>query len=333
MILITGGTGYIGSHVLNALYKNGQREIVVFDNLEFGNKFILEYYPEVKFVQGDLRNSEDLGKLDAFDINSCMHFAAYASVGESISDPKKYFLNNYVGSVNLLNYLVNLNKFKNFVFSSTSEVYGEAEYVPLDEKHTLKPINPYGLSKKMVEDTLVWYQKSYGMNFVTLRYFNAAGCSVDGQIGEMHNPENHLIPNAVLGSLGLKEFKLTCSKVDTPDKTPIRDYVHVDDLADAHLKALNYLKEGNESDNFNLGSGVGYSVLEVVKEVEKVTGIKINFNSGEIRQGEPAKKYASNQKAKERLKWVPKYGLNDMIKTTFDFFKSDNYKKFITLSR
>ena len=242
----------------------------------------------------DLRDKDSLQTLDKYQFDACLHFAAYALVGESIKDPAKYFLNNYVGSLNLLNYLISKHC-KYFVLSSTSEVYGEAEYLPIDEKHPLNPTNPYGASKKMVEETLKWFGLAYGLKFVALRYFNAAGCDIEGKIGEMHQPENHLIPNAVLGALGKKEFKLTCAKVDTPDQTPIRDYVHVDDLADAHVKALKYLSDGGASDFFNLGTGKGYSVLEVVNTVEKISDKELSKEYGESRAGEPAQKFASNE--------------------------------------
>jgi len=317
-LLVTGGAGYIGSHTIKHLKKNGFSDIVVLDNLENGHAKVCEMLG-VEVIKSDLRDFQSLKSLNSkYQFEACLHFAAYASVGESVKDPLKYFLNNYVGSLNLLNYLISKNC-KYFVLSSTSEVYGEAEYLPIDENHPLNPTNPYGVSKKMVEDILKWFDSAYGLKFAALRYFNAAGCDVDGEIGELHNPENHLIPNAILAALGKKEFKLTCAKVDTPDNTPIRDYVHVDDLADAHVRALKYLANGGVSDFFNLGTGKGYSVLEVVNAVEKISSKILPKEYGEARAGEPAQKFASNQKARKILMWNPKYNLEDMVKTTYDF--------------
>lgn len=317
-VLVTGGAGYIGSHVVRLLKENDY-DVVIFDNLE-GSSNNISQKLGVEIVQGDLRNPSSLNSLDNYKFDACLHFAAYTAVGDSVKNPEIYFENNVAGSANLISYLVK-SGCPYFIFSSTSEVYGEAQYLPVDEKHPLNPLNPYGLSKRMVEQVLEWEDKAGKMKFVGLRYFNAAGCSLDGLIGEDHNPENHLIPNAVLGALGKKDFKLTCSKVDTPDQTPIRDYIHVLDLADAHLKALEYLMKSGSPDFFNLGSGSGYSVLEVVETVEKVTGASIEKVYGEARAGEPAKKFASNNKAKDILGWSPKYNLEDMVRTTFDYLK------------
>ncbi len=320
MILVTGGAGYIGSHTVRELKEKGE-EIVIFDNFE--NSF--EEVPKklgVKYVKGDLRNKNDLKKLDSYKFDACLHFAAYFNVGESTLDPKKYFENNVTGTLNLLNYLISKDV-KRFIFSSTSEVYGEANYLPIDEKHPLMPINPYGLSKRMVEIILEWFDEAYGMNYVSLRYFNAAGCSMDGLLGEMHKDECHLIPNVVLGVLGKKEFRLTCSnKCKTPDKTPIRDYIHVEDLARAHYLAYKYLKKSDKSDSFNLGSGKGYSVLEIIKAVENLTGVKIKKSYTTPRKGEPDKKYASNIKARKSLRWKPERTLEDIVTSTYDFFKN-----------
>ncbi len=318
-ILVTGGAGYIGSHVARLLKESGY-EVTIFDNLE-ASDYVISTKLGIEIIEDDLRDISGLEALNNRQFDACLHFAAYASVGDSIKNPEKYFENNVVGSTNLISYLVEHNC-PNFIFSSTSEVYGEAKYLPIDEKHPLEPINPYGLSKRMVEQMLEWADKAGKLKYVSLRYFNAAGCSLDGLIGEDHEPEGHLIPNAVLGGLGKKEFKLTCSKVDTPDKTPIRDYVHVLDLADAHLKALEYLLSGNNSDQFNLGTGAGYSVLQVVEAVEKITGATIEKNYGETRAGESAQKFASNEKAKQILGWNPKYNLDDMVETTYKYLKN-----------
>jgi len=316
MILVTGGAGYIGSHTVKALLKEGYK-VVVFDNLEQGHK---ETINDAVLITGDIRNPEDLKKLDNYQIEACLHFSAYALVGESVKDPAKYFKNNVVGSFNLINYL-NSRGVKKFILSSTSEVYGEARYLPIDENHQLAPTNPYGLSKFMVEKFLLWFNSAYNFKSVILRYFNAGGAAMDGSNGETHNPETHLIPNAILGAMGKKEFEFTFSKVDTPDGSPIRDYVHVEDLATAHLLALKYLEDGFESDCFNLGTGKGYSVLEVACEIEKVTGVKLPQKFGETRAGEPAKKYASYNKAQKILGWNPKYGLADIIQSAYTWHK------------
>jgi len=324
-ILVVGGAGYIGSHVTKELLKNNY-DVIVFDNLENGRKEISQIL-NVKIEIGDLRDFKSLSVLDKYNFDSVFNFAAYASVGESVKNPIKYFENNYTGNLNLYKYLVRRN-IKNIIFSSTSEVYGEAQYLPIDEGHPINPMNPYGLSKYMVEQTIDWLNKSYDINYVIFRYFNAAGCSHNLDIGEMHKPETHLIPNAVLGAMGIKDFKLTSSKVDTPDGTPIRDFVHVEDLANAHVLGLKYLENQNISNIFNLGTGKGYSVLEVVKTVEKVCNVIIEKKQGEVRQGEPAKKYASFAKAKKILGWNPRYDLEDMAKTTYDYFSK--HKNIIT---
>ena len=326
-ILITGGAGYIGSHVVR-LFKEKGHNVVVFDNLEGGSSEIPKKLG-AEIVQGDLREPSIVNALNNYPrsgtgkFDACLHFAAYASVSDSVKNPEIYFENNVAGSTNLISYLIKKGC-PNFIFSSTSEVYGEAKYLPIDENHPLDPVNPYGLSKRMVEQVLEWASTAGKIKFVGLRYFNAAGCSLDGLIGEDHEPENHLIPNAILGALGKKEFKLTCSKVDTPDGTPVRDYIHVLDLADAHLKALEYLVNGGESDFFNLGTGSGYSVLQVIETVEKITGVTLKKVYGETRSGEPAQKYASKDKATKVLKWNPKYNLEDMVTTTHKYLKSKN---------
>ncbi|MFH1388652.1 MAG: UDP-glucose 4-epimerase GalE [Patescibacteria group bacterium] len=316
MILVTGGAGYIGGHTVKALLKEG-REVVVFDSLEHGHK---EFIGKANFILGDLKNPKDLKELDDYQIGACLHFASYIDVGESVKYPDIYFENNVVGGYNLIDYL-NKRQINKFILSSTSEVYGDAEYLPTDEVHPTNPTNPYGLSKLMVEKMLCWYSKSYNFKSVVLRYFNAAGASIDGSLGESHNPEYHLIPNAILGALGKKDFEFTYSKVDTLDGSPIRDFVHVEDLASAHILALEYLENGGKSDCFNLGTGKGYSVLEVAKEVEKVTGVKLPQKFGEARAGEPAKKYASFDKAQKILGWNPKYGLADIIQSAYTWHK------------
>jgi UDP-glucose 4-epimerase len=317
MILVTGGAGYIGSHTVKALKRRGFK-VLVFDNFEQGHR---EFVVDTEIVEGDLRDTEDLQKLNEYKIDACLHFAAYTSVGESVKDPAKYFANNVVGSFNLINYL-KCKGVDKFILSSTSEVYGEAQYLPIDESHTLDPTNPYGLSKLTVEHILDWFGKAYQFKSIILRYFNAAGASSDGELGEFHNPETHLIPNAILGALGKKEFKLTFSPTDTLDGSPVRDYVHIEDLAQAHILALQKLLSGGSSDVFNLGTGKGYSVLEIVSEIEKVSGVKLSREAGEIREGEPVAKFASNKKAKNGLGWEPEYGLKEIVETAYKWHKN-----------
>ena len=316
MILVTGGAGYIGSHTVKAL-KEGGFEVVIFDNLEQGHK---EFIKNDLLVKGDLRNPADFLKLDNFNIDACLHFASFTAVGESVKNPGKYYGNNLVGSFNLINYLAgrNINK---FILSSTSEVYGDAQYLPLDEDHSVNPTNPYGITKMMVEKILGSFETSHNLRSVILRYFNAGGASFDLTLGEWHEPEMHLIPKAILGALGKKEFKLTYSKVDTPDGSPIRDFVHVEDLVTAHILSLRHLLSGGNSKIYNLGTGKGYSVLEIIKEVERVAGATLSKERGETRLGEPAQKYASYQKIKGELGWEPKYGLKEIIETAYNWHK------------
>jgi UDP-glucose 4-epimerase len=324
MILIVGGAGYIGSHTAR-LFKDMGYEVLIFDNFLNSSEEVCKIL-EIPYVKGDIRNVVDLKVLDKYNLDGCLHFAGYLSVATSMTDPSLYFNNNFVGSINLFDKLISKGT-KNIVFSSTSEVYGEAQYLPINEAHPLNPVNPYGLSKLMVENMLSWYNKAYGVNYAALRYFNAAGCSTDSLIGENHEPEPHLIPNAVMGGMKIKDFELTCSVVETPDKTPIRDYIHVEDLADAHLKAYEYITKEGKSGVFNLGTGKGNSVLEIVEAVEKFTGNRLVRKEGVKREGEPAQKYADFKKAKETFGWEPKRDLDDMVKSTYEYFKKVRFLK------
>lgn len=309
-ILICGGAGYIGSHCNKMLAENGY-ETVVFDNLVYGHR------EEVKWgelVVGDLNDPVALKKLfDENDFDAVMHFAAYAYVGESVENPEKYYFNNVANTLNLLKAMREhgVNK---IVFSSTCATYGEPESVPITENMPQNPINPYGATKLMVERIFKDYQKAYRLNFVVLRYFNAAGADPDGEIGESHDPETHLIPLVLDAASGLRpDVKVFGTDYDTPDGSCVRDYIHVTDLASAHLKALKYLENGGESDFFNLGNERGTSVLEVVESVNRVTGREFTVTLTERRPGDPAKLVGSSRKAKEILGWQPKFEDIDTI--------------------
>ena len=318
-VFVTGGAGYVGSFAVKTL-KDSDVEVVVFDNLENGHREIISKLG-VELIEGDLRNVNDITAALDPSFDAVMHFAAYACVGESTKNPPRYFQNNVAATLNLLDTMVGAGV-KKFIFSSSSEVYGEAERLPLTEDMPLRSDNPYGLSKLMVEQILPWYDHYAGIKFAALRYFNAAGAALDGSMGEDHNPETHLIPNVILDALGRKEFKLTCAtNLETPDGTPIRDYTHVLDLADAHVRALDYLSKGGKSDAFNVGKGRGYSVLEVIQEVERVSGKKIPREAGEKRPGEPSAKWASNAKIKKVLGWKAKYGIKEIVESAYKWHK------------
>lgn len=316
-VFVTGGAGYVGSITVRKLLERGFR-VVVFDNLTKGHKEAID----CPLIIGDLQNKEDLAKaLESGSFDAVIHFAASTMVDKSVKDPVKYFRNNVCATINLLEVVVR-HGIKKFVFSSSSEVYGEVEKLPLTEDVPLKPVNPYGLSKAIIEWILPWYDKAYGLESIALRYFNAAGAMPDGSLGEDHRPEMHLIPNAIRGALGLHDFKLTCAKVDTPDGSTIRDYTHVLDLASAHILALEVLAQGRKSDVFNVGVGKGYSTLEVIKKVQEITGVKFAVGRGKVRVGEPAAKYASNEKIKKDLGWKPKYGLGEIIESAYKWHKT-----------
>ncbi len=316
-VLVTGGAGYIGSHVVKALGERGH-EVLVVDNLSKGHKKAVLYG---KLVVADL---EDKSTLDVifkeFKPDAVMHFAAFIEVGESVREPLKYYRNNTVSTINLLEVMLK-NDVNRFIFSSTAAVYGNPEKIPIPETELLKPINPYGQSKAFVERILQDFYSSYGFRYVSLRYFNAAGAEPEGRIGESHNPETHLIPLVLKTAKGeRKSIKIFGTDYPTPDGTAIRDYIHVLDLADAHILALEYLLEGEESSVFNLGYGLGYSVKEVIETAKKVTGIDFLVEEAERRPGDPPVLVADNTKIKKVLKWEPKYDdLEFIIKTAWNW--------------
>lgn len=325
-ILITGAGGYIGSVATYLFLQNGC-EVVAIDNFSTGYRQPLELLQK-KFGQGKLRFYEIDIKKDLSpvfdkekDINSVIHYAASCLVDESMRQPEKYFQNNVCGSNNLLTTIIKYG-IKNFIFSSTCAVHGEAQYVPIDEVHPTKPANPYGESKRMIEKMIEWYGRLKGLNYVILRYFNVCGASDDSLIGDSKRPSTLLVQNAIRGALGIEPFFLTCPEVDTPDKTPIRDYVNVVDLNEAHIKALEHLLNHGKSEIINLGTGTGNSVLEIVNKVQETTGVKLDLKKTSPRQGEYAKMIAKIDKAKNILDWEPKREIKDSVKSLIGWYKT-----------
>lgn len=314
-ILITGGAGYIGSHAVKLFLEKGYK-VVVIDNLFRGYKQpleILSKYGQLEFIQADLKDKPKLESIfNANKFEAVLHFAALCLVNESMEKPEMYFENNVVGSLNLLE-AMRTHHVNKLIFSSTCAVYGEAQYLPIDEQHPLNPTNPYGESKLAVEKIIKWYGISHNLQYAILRYFNVCGAADDATIGDSKKPSQLLMQNAVRGALNIEPFYLTCPKVDTPDGTPIRDYIDVNDLVEAHYQALKYIEKTGSSDIFNIGNGTGYSVKEIVKSVENILNVTIKENHSEARKGEYAKVYANNSKTTEKLNWKPKRGLADSV--------------------
>ncbi|MFW5887544.1 MAG: UDP-glucose 4-epimerase GalE [Bacteriovoracia bacterium] len=312
-ILVTGGAGYIGSHTVKLLNEQGY-EPVVLDNLIYGHAEIVQNVLHTSLIVGDISDKDLVKKvIDQFDIEAVMHFSAFAYVGESVQNPSKYYHNNVNGTLNLLDTMVECGV-KKFIFSSTCATYGMVEQVPIKEDHPQNPINPYGKSKLMVEQILKDYDLAYNLKSVCFRYFNAAGADPSGKLGEKHNPETHLIPLVLDVALERRdEIKIFGDDYDTPDGTCIRDYIHVFDLAQAHILGLEYLNEKNYSDAFNLGNGKGYSVKEVIQTAQKVTGRPIKIEIANRRAGDPPKLIGSAEKAQKILKWKTKYSDLDLI--------------------
>jgi UDP-glucose 4-epimerase len=314
-ILVTGGAGYIGSHCCKALSREGFNPVTI-DNLVYGHR---KYVRWGEFFQGDVGNSADLKTcFSRYQIDAVMHFAAYALVGESVEDPKKYYENNLRGTIELLHAVLE-NGIKYFVFSSTCATYGSPEKTPIDEAHPLNPINPYGKTKRMIEEVLADYHSAYGLNYTSLRYFNAAGADPDGEIGEDRDPETHLIPLVLDVASGKRpSIKVFGTDYATPDGTCIRDYIHVTDLADAHILALKRLMNGGDSGVFNLGIGQGFSVLEIIEHARKITAREITVENTDRRPGDPPVLIASNEKAVAELGWKPRYAdIDDIIGTAW----------------
>lgn len=311
-ILVVGGAGYIGSHMVWQLGQLG-KDVVVVDNLSSGHE---DAILNGKFLQGDLSDPSFLDSVfREHEIEAVIHFASSIQVGESMTDPAKYYQNNLVNGLNLLNAMV-AHGVKKLIFSSTAAIFGNPNHKLIDENHSKNPINTYGQTKLMFEKVLADYDRAYGVKYVCLRYFNAAGAHPDGLLGERHEPETHLIPVTLEAVSGQRPFiTIFGQDYDTPDGTCIRDYIHVSDLAEAHWLSLRHLEEGGESEHFNLGNGNGYSVSEVIATAERVTNSRIPTKYGTRRTGDPDILVADSKKIRNTLGWVPRFPeLSDIIK-------------------
>ena len=318
MILVCGGAGYIGSHAVRQLIDKGE-EVIIVDNLETGHEDAI--HPKAKFYKVDIRDEKSLNKVfEENKIDEVIHFAANSLVGESMTNPLKYFNNNVHGTEVLLKVMVahDVNK---IVFSSTAATYGEPKNIPILESDETNPTNAYGETKLCMEKMMKWADKAHGVKYISLRYFNVAGAHVSGEIGEDHNPETHLIPLILQVPLGKREFiSIFGDDYETHDGTCIRDYIHVTDLADAHILAVHKLREGSESNIYNLGSGNGFTVKEMIEAARKVTEHEIPAKVCERRAGDPAKLVASSEKARRELGWNPKYeNVEDMISSAWNW--------------
>jgi UDP-arabinose 4-epimerase len=316
-VLITGGAGYIGSHTAKILSRAGSRAIVL-DNLKRGHRDAVRWGP---LVEADIADRSALKEIfEKYPIDAVIHFAAFAYVGESMQAPELYFQNNVVNSLSLLESM-RAAGVRKIVFSSSCATYGYPTEIPIREEHAQQPVNPYGESKLMVERLLHWYGQIHGLAWVALRYFNAAGADPDGELGENHDPETHLIPRTILAALG----RVPCLQIfgtdyDTPDGTAIRDYLHVTDLGEAHLAALKYLDSGGASTPFNLGTGSGHSVREVAAAVERVAGRDLPYEELPRRSGDPASLIADASKARRVLEWIPRHSsLDEIVRTSWNW--------------
>jgi UDP-glucose-4-epimerase GalE len=312
-VLVTGGAGYIGSHCCKELHRRGFIPVTL-DNLVYGHR---EHVKWGEFVEGDIADATVYDAIfQQFDIRAVMHFAAFAYVGESVVHPAKYYRNNVLGTIVLLDQVV-ARRIPHFIFSSTCSTYGVPRQVPIDETHPQEPINPYGKSKLMIEQILADYSAVYPLTYMNLRYFNAAGADPQGEIGESHDPETHLIPLILAAARkGAEPLKVFGDDYDTEDGSCIRDYIHVADLADAHIRALEMLMDGHRSECINLGTGRGYSVLQTIAAARRVTGRGIPFEVTARRPGDPAVLVASNAKARRLLGWQPRFADLEQILTT-----------------
>jgi UDP-glucose-4-epimerase GalE len=318
-ILVAGGAGYIGSHTVQELIQEGF-EVVIFDNFSTGKQELL---PGGKVIEGDLQDTSKLEQVfHTHSFDGVLHFASLIQVGESFRDPQKYYRHNLITSLNLLQAMLQANV-KLFIFSSSAAVYGIPERLPIPESHPLNPSNPYGATKFFIEKILLDYERAYGLKFISLRYFNAAGADPGGQRGEMHEPETHLIPNILTFLLGQKQhFDLFGTDFQTPDGTAIRDYIHVTDLAKAHVLALKKLPTFKNSEFINLGTNRGYSVKEVIKKVETVTGQNVSYSEKPRRKGDVDVLLASREKARQLLGWDLMHSdLDTIIQTAWNWHK------------
>ncbi|SEM62431.1 UDP-galactose 4-epimerase [Ligilactobacillus sp. WC1T17] len=321
-VLVLGGAGYIGSHTVDRLVEQGQ-DVVVVDSLVTGHRQAVR--KEAKFYQGDLSDQDFMRKVfkENPDVDAVIHFAAFSLVAESMKNPLKYFDNNTAGMVKLLEVMREFDV-KYIVFSSTAATYGIPETMPIKETDPQNPINPYGESKLMMEKIMRWADEAYGMKFVALRYFNVAGAKPDGSIGEDHHPETHLLPIVLQVAQGQREkLQIFGNDYNTPDGTNVRDYVHPFDLADAHILAVDYLRQGHESNAFNLGSSTGFSNLEIVKAARDVTGKEIPAEMAPRRGGDPDSLIACSDKAREILGWKPQFDdIHKIIETAWAWHSS-----------
>lgn len=306
-ILVTGGAGYIGSHAVLSL-QNAGYDVIVFDNLSYGHPELVKNVLKVKLIVGDTSDRQLLDQIFiTHNITAVMHFAAFIAVGESVSNPAIYYRNNVLGTLTLLEAMI-AAKVNKFVFSSTCAIYGMPQEIPMTENHPNHPLSPYASSKYMVEQILKDFDRAYGLKSVTFRYFNASGADPSGQLGEDHTPETHLIPLALLTALKKRDHLFIFgTDYDTPDGTAVRDYIHVNDLAAAHVLGLNYLLNNGTTDMFNLGNGQGFSVREVIDTAKQVTGIDFLVKESDRRPGDPSMLVGSSQKAQTILGWKPQY--------------------------
>jgi UDP-glucose 4-epimerase len=315
-ILVTGGAGYIGSHTVRLLLRQGH-DVVVVDNLSKGYRHNV---PEGRLRELDLANTPALTALMREQgTEAVIHFAAFIAVGESMREPARYFSNNVCGSLSLLTAMVEAGV-KHIVFSSTAAVYGNPEGSPILESFPIQPVNPYGESKVVVETLLRWFDQIHGLTSVCLRYFNASGADPDGHLGEEHEPETHLIPLMLRAVITGKPVTIFGGDYDTPDGTCVRDYIHVNDLAQAHILAVEHLTSGGASDQFNVGTGTGHTVLEMIRAVEAVTGAKVPYTVGARREGDPPSLVAGSVKLRTKLGWSPQYAdLQTIVQHAWDF--------------
>ena len=318
-MLVTGGAGYIGSHAATALHRAGYR-VVVYDNLVAGHRAAVKYG---ELVEGDIADTCAVrAALRAHQISAVMHFAAFLDVGESVREPEKYYRNNVVGALSVIEAMA-AEAIPHFVFSSTCATYGEPLETPIPETHPQRPINSYGESKLAIERALPHFERAHGTRYVALRYFNASGADPDGEIGEDHAPEIHLIPRAIEAATGGPGLQVFGDDYPTPDGTCLRDYIHVTDLADAHVKALQFIAGGGPSGAYNLGTGHPQSVRQVIDTVARVTGRAVPWTLAPRRPGDPAALYAAAHKAQAELRWTPQFGdLETIVRTAWDWHRN-----------
>lgn len=327
VVLVTGGAGYIGSHSVLALARAGH-QVVVYDDLSAGHREAVTALQaacpgQVSLVVGDTRDADAVARaLAASNVDAVMHFAAWLSVGDSVRDPVGYYRNNVNGTLGVLDAMQRTGV-KAFVFSSTCATYGDPVEMPMTEAHPQRPVNAYGETKLAIERALPHYERAYGLRWVALRYFNAAGADPEGRIGEDHHPEIHIIPRAIDAALGRDALQVFGDDYETPDGTGLRDYIHVVDLADAHVRALDWLKAGGASEAFNVGTGEPTSVLDVIRAVERVGGRKVAYSVTGRRAGDPPALYAANARIRERLGWAPRFTrIDDIVDTAWRWHTS-----------